>query len=328
MSKPNKSAFLKQYALDRAGLHAFINSLTESQLSQPADAAGWTIKDHLAHLAAWQIGIAQLLQHKPRWEAMGLKLAYVRKVKNFDVINALMQRRHSKLSIREVLDFLSTADAQFLFALSKLSSADLNKPYAFYSGEEPSQRTSEPVFGWVEGDSGHHFNEHLIWMRQILVDDRTRKIELYGQGCDLLDAALKKIPRKIWQFKPTKRNWSIHEVLVHLADSETNSYLRCRKAVAEPGEAIMAYDQDKWADALGYHERDVEDARATVRLVRKLTYSFIKALPDAEWDKSYYHPESKRQVKLSEWIGSYAVHIPDHIEQIQRNHAVWKKRNG
>jgi uncharacterized damage-inducible protein DinB len=326
MSKPNKAAFLKLYAKSRAPLQAFISTLSEHDLTVPADAAGWTIKDHIAHLAAWQIGIAVLLQGGKRWEAMGLSSAFVKKTTGFEAINAALQRKHSRMSARQVLDFLSNADAQFQFALSKLTSADLAKPYAHYSGEKPTERISQPVIGWVDGDSWHHFEEHLPWMRQILLDERARLIKLYGDGPDLLDVALKKTPKAMWRWKPARTEWSVHEIVVHLGDSETNSYLRCRKALAEPGKPIMAYEQDDWAVNLRYHERDAEASRALTRMVRAQTHSLLLTLTDDDWRKTYFHPEGNRIVPLTEWLRGYADHIPGHIEQIANNVALWKKR--
>ena len=90
--------------------------------------------------------------------------------------------------------------------------------------------------------------------------ERNEKIELYGRGYDLLMEALKDIPREIWTFKPAPREWSVHEVLVHLADSETNAALRARKLIVEPGGMLMGYDQDKWATELDYHDQSYEDA--------------------------------------------------------------------
>ena len=75
--------------------------------------------------------------------------------------------------------------------------------------------------------------------------ERNEKIELYGNGYDLLIEALKDIPREMWRFKPAPKEWSVHEVLVHLADSESNAALRARKLIVEPGGTLMGYDQDK-----------------------------------------------------------------------------------
>ena len=82
------------------------------------------------------------------------------------------------------------------------------------------------------------------------LDERNKKIELYGNGFDMLVEVLKDVPREIWQFKPTLTEWSVHEIIVHLADSETNAALRARKLIVEPGGTVMGYDQDQWANAL------------------------------------------------------------------------------
>src|SRR5574342_22186 len=98
---------------------------------------------------------------------------------------------------------------------------------------------------------------------------RDEKIELYGNGYDMLIKTLKDIPRAMWKFKPEPKEWSVHEVLVHLADSESNAALRARKLIVEPGGILMGYDQDKWTIELDYHDQSYADSLEIVRLVRK-----------------------------------------------------------
>ena len=59
---------------------------------------------------------------------------------------------------------------------------------------------------------------------------RIQKIESYGNAYEALVAAVGKFPREIWQFRDEHGCWSIHEHVVHIADSEANSYVRCRPA--------------------------------------------------------------------------------------------------
>ena len=102
-------------------------------------------------------------------------------------------------------------------------------------------------------------------------EERKLKIKRYGKGYAMLKETLADIPRKAWKFKPAPTEWSIHEIIIHLADSETNAALRARLLAAEPGRAVMAYDQDKWALRLNYHDQDVEDALKLVKAARKMT---------------------------------------------------------
>ncbi len=97
--------------------------------------------------------------------------------------------------------------------------------------------------------------------------EHREKIELYGKGYQLLIETLKDIPHEMWKFKPEPKEWSVHEILVHLADSETNAALRARKLIVEPGGTLMGYDQDKWTVELDYHDQSYEDSLEIVRLV-------------------------------------------------------------
>ncbi len=156
--------------------------------------------------------------------------------------------------------------------------------------------------------------------------ERNEKIELYGRGFELLKAALSEVPAEAMKFKPEPKEWSVHEIIIHLADSESNAALRARKLIVEPGGALMGYDQDKWAIELNYHEQSTEDALETVRLVRKTTYELLKKQPDEVFTHTVKHPEYEEPYIFEKWINIYSAHIPGHIEQIKNNVKVWRER--
>lgn len=154
--------------------------------------------------------------------------------------------------------------------------------------------------------------------------ERKEKIEQYGKGFELLLAALKDIPVEAWKFKPSPQDWSVHEVIIHLADSETNAALRARKLAVEPGGLLMGYDQDKWAVDLNYHDQNTDDALQVTKYTRLRTYQWLKTLPDDVFKHTVRHPEYDEPYTFEQWINLYAAHIPGHIEQIQNNYALWK----
>ncbi|HCB01109.1 MAG TPA: hypothetical protein DEP19_01890 [Anaerolineae bacterium] len=158
--------------------------------------------------------------------------------------------------------------------------------------------------------------------------ERDEKIELYGNGYDLLMQMLKDIPQGMWKFKPEPKEWSVHEILVHLADSESNAALRARKLIVEPGGLLMGYDQDKWAIELNYHDQSWEDALETVKFVRKTTYKLLKGQPDEVFTNSVKHPEYDEPYTFEKWLNIYSGHIPGHIEQIKNNYKIWKSTVG
>ncbi len=100
---------------------------------------------------------------------------------------------------------------------------------------------------------------------------RFQKIEEYRQGYGLLGAYLTEIPKEAWDFKPAPTEWSIHEIIIHMADSESMAALRARKLIVEPGSTLMGYEEAKWADALKYAKQNVDDALQIIKLARLTT---------------------------------------------------------
>ena len=129
----------------------------------------------------------------------------------------------------------------------------------------------------------------------------------------------------MWQYRPAEDMWTIHEIVVHISDSEANSYVRCRRFIAEPGLAVTAYDEGQWAKALEYQSRSPETALELFRWLRQSSYDLIRSLPEETWANQVYHPE-QGLITLDDWLNTYEAHIPDHIAQMRELHASWQKQ--
>jgi len=154
--------------------------------------------------------------------------------------------------------------------------------------------------------------------------ERQAKIEAYGQAGELLEAALKQLPREAWHYRPTPDAWTIHEVVVHITDSEANSYVRARRLAAEPGSTVLGYDEMQWAQALNYGEQSAEEAVELFKLLRRNTYHLIRRLPLSAWDNTVSHSESGLMT-FDEWLDIYERHVREHIEQMQGIYAAWQR---
>ncbi len=154
-------------------------------------------------------------------------------------------------------------------------------------------------------------------------EERMRKIDSFGRAHAALVAALQEFPREMWQYRPGPDKWSIHEIIIHLADSTTNSYVRARTFVAEPGKRIMAYDQERWAREMNYHGQDTDVALELFRWLQESTYHLIKTLPDEVWGHVVDHPENGLMT-FEQWLEIYERHPYQHIEQMRRNFEHWK----
>ncbi len=157
--------------------------------------------------------------------------------------------------------------------------------------------------------------------------EREKLINQYAAGVDHIKEALATVPAEAMRWRPAPGKWSAHEVVVHCADSETNSAMRIRYLVGENSPVIQGYDQDRWATALDYHGQSAELALAQLAAVRAWTLGFIRSLPDAAWSKAGSHTERPgKPYTATDWLGVYAEHLDIHARQIRRNVEAFKKR--
>jgi hypothetical protein len=156
-------------------------------------------------------------------------------------------------------------------------------------------------------------------------EERAGKIEEYGKAHEVLVEALERFHREAWHFAPSPEEWSIHQIVVHIADSEANSYVRCRRFIAEPGQSLMAYDEMQWGRELNYEEQDIEESLELFRWLRRKSYTLISGLPEEVWSNTAYHPENG-MMTFDAWLDVYHRHVPEHIAQMQSVYEHWLER--
>jgi hypothetical protein len=110
--------------------------------------------------------------------------------------------------------------------------------------------------------------------------------------------------------------WTPRMVIHHLADSETNAYVRLRRLLAEPpGTVIQGYDEGQWARVLHY-DRPVDLSLAVVRAVRDASAELLDTLVPADLGRQGLHTESGAY-SLADWLDTYIAHALDHAAQIR-----------
>ena len=148
-------------------LNATLLRLTETEMTLPRDAQGWSVKDHLVHLVFWEQSVVFLLQGRPRHEALGVDEAlYLNEID--DEINDVIQQQHKDLALDETLARLRSTHQQLLDLLHPLSDDDLRKPYRHYLPQEPGQGDGPHVINVIYGNSAGHISEHLPWMEALV----------------------------------------------------------------------------------------------------------------------------------------------------------------
>lgn len=146
-------------------LEAVLPLTNEVQMRKPGP-GGWAIKDHLAHLAVWELGLVALLRREPRFEAMRIAEA-VEQGKSEEEVNDLIFEQHAGLTPQEAVKYFREVRHELLQALDGLEDADLQRPYRDYlpPGESGPDM---PVMNWILGNTCYHYDEHRGYILALL----------------------------------------------------------------------------------------------------------------------------------------------------------------
>ncbi len=163
----DKAELLDRIERARASLDEVIDGLSAGQLSAPGSDGVWSVKDHLAHLAAWELGIAALLQHRPRYGAMQLdEKTYLST--DTDGLNKIIYQQNKSRSLGEVRAAFRKAQRELLDVLGGLTDADLIKTYSHYQPDEHGEDSGAPIVSWIVGNSYNHYDEHRAWIKALV----------------------------------------------------------------------------------------------------------------------------------------------------------------
>lgn len=157
-------------------------------------------------------------------------------------------------------------------------------------------------------------------------ESRQIQLDSFGRAPHQLMTALRQFPKRMWLYKPSPERWSIHEIILHLADSEAHSYVCCRRFIAEPGSTVFRIDAPRWAGSLGYFHQSTREALEVVRRLRRMTHQLLMSVPEVVWLQTVEHPREGR-ISLERWLEHQARHIPHHVEQMRENFELWLRKH-
>jgi hypothetical protein len=132
-----------------------------------------------------------------------------------------------------------------------------------------------------------------------------------------LGAKLAALPHALLSQPEAPRKWSIAHVVRHLADSELVWGWRLRMVLSHDRPAITGYDQDLWADRLGYKDADAGQALEEFSVLRRSNLRLLARATPADLTRVGVHVE-RGEERVDYMIKLYAGHDVLHLNQIDR----------
>jgi hypothetical protein len=162
-----KAELLVDIAHTWGALNAALERLSAEQMTTIHDAQGWTVKDHLIHLAAWERSTVFFLHGQRRHLGLGVGES-VYESGSDDIINAAIYQQSKDLPLSETLDQFRETHQELLASLQPLTDDDLSQRYRHYLPDEPGEGAEPTAMQVIYGNSAGHFSDHLAWIEALV----------------------------------------------------------------------------------------------------------------------------------------------------------------
>jgi hypothetical protein len=159
-----KKVLMEHIERDWRSVNELLDSLTETQWNDVKNADGWAVKDHVAHLAAWERTVIAFLSGQPRYDGLQVT-AELWQTKDLDAINKAIFQRHQHEPLEQVQARFQSTHAELLRLVTPLNDEDLNQPYSHYL---PGGDT--PAIDVIYGDTANHYRQHQAWIEAMLAE--------------------------------------------------------------------------------------------------------------------------------------------------------------
>ncbi len=113
------------------------------------------------------------------------------------------------------------------------------------------------------------------------------------------------------------RNWTIRQIVHHLADSHTNCYVRWKLALTEDSPTIKSYDETLWSEVSDAKSLPVESSLQMLSGLHSRWAQLGRQLDTTSFARGFFHPELERIVTLEETLPNYVWHGLHHKAQIE-----------
>jgi hypothetical protein len=140
-----------------------------------------------------------------------------------------------------------------------------------------------------------------------------------------IERSLKGLKDRDLTTPPAPGKWTVAQIVAHLCDAEIVTSYRYRVAIAESGRPIQAYDQDKWADNLGYDSADCRKKLDLFVKMRRENVALLESLTPKQWKRYGMHEERGKET-VERMVQMIAGHDINHVRQIEEMGKKFRRR--
>jgi uncharacterized damage-inducible protein DinB len=140
-------------------------------------------------------------------------------------------------------------------------------------------------------------------------------IDQYLSGPKILRQAIAGMSPQQIKARPIAGKWSTLEVVCHLADFDPILADRMKRVIAEENPTLIGADENRFAAALAYGDRDLEEELAIIEKTRSQMARILRQLPSEALGRIGLHNERGPRT-LEQLLTTTINHIPHHVKFI------------
>jgi len=148
-------------------------------------------------------------------------------------------------------------------------------------------------------------------------------LRMYEQGPGALRAALAGLSEEDYDLTRSPGQWSIRQIVHHLAESETLFMPMFKAALAESGSVYVrnSYNQEIWPEIFKYATRPVNSSVAVITATRAHLVELLQCVPDNQQHyimmRTIDGDAEGRKLTVADLISGIARHVQEHCEEIR-----------
>ena len=113
------------------------------------------------------------------------------------------------------------------------------------------------------------------------------------------------------------RNWTIRQIVHHVADSHLHSVVRFKWALTEDTPTIKAYEEADWVALADSRAGDVDPPLMLLDGLHAKWVQLLRLMTPDQYERSFVHPQTGETVRLWTTLQNYAWHGRHHTAQIR-----------
>lgn len=138
-------------------------------------------------------------------------------------------------------------------------------------------------------------------------------IDQFEQGGPSLRSAVAGLTEAELKTRIGPGTWSIHEIVIHLLDSDELAIDRMKRIVIEDNPTQLYADETAYIEKLFPHEQSLDDALTMFEIGRRQFARVLRKLPASAFDRFGTHNQ-KGRVTLGQMVQTYVDHVQDHMK--------------